>query len=203
LILSNVVGIILAGGLTAKIGYYMPFIYVCVVFTSIASGLLTTLTPTTTTAKWVGYQILYGFGCGCGFQLPQIAAQAALPFQDVQTGIAITLFFQNFGGALFVSAGNNVLNDQLVRRITALNITGLQPMAVLQAGATGIRDIIPAGFLDVVINAYNDSLRLTFQVALILSTLSVIGAVFMEWKNLKAPTPKSDGTETPQSSEKA
>ncbi|KAI1153166.1 major facilitator superfamily domain-containing protein [Nemania diffusa] len=202
LILSNVVGIILAGGLTAKVGYYMPFIYLCVVFTSIASGLLTTLSPTTMTAKWVGYQILYGFGCGCGFQLPQIAAQAALPFADVQTGIAITLFFQNFGGALFVSAGNNVLNDQLVRRITALDIPGLEPKAVLQAGATGIRNIIPAGFLDAVVNVYNDSLRLTFQVALILSALSAIGAVFMEWKNLKAPVPKGDGTETPQSSEK-
>ncbi|KAI8950859.1 major facilitator superfamily domain-containing protein [Xylaria longipes] len=193
LILSNVVGIILAGALTTNFGHYMPFIYVCVVFVSIASGLLTTLTPSTDTGKWVGYQILFGFGCGCGFQLPQIAAQTALPFQDVQTGIAITLFFQNFGGALFVSVGNNVLNSQLVRRITALGIPGVNANDILNAGATGIRDIVPHQYLDTVIVAYNKALKQTFQVALIISTLTVLGAAFMEWRSVKAP---KDGSGT-------
>ncbi|OGM43338.1 hypothetical protein ABOM_008732 [Aspergillus bombycis] len=135
LILSNVVGIILAGALTTKLGHYMPFIYSCVLLTSIGSGLLTTLEPHTTSGKWIGYQILFGFGCGCGFQLPQIAAQAVLPFEDVQTGIAITLLFQNFGGAIFVSVGGTVLDEHLLQYISDLD-AGVDPEAIIQAGAT-------------------------------------------------------------------
>ncbi|KAI0403075.1 major facilitator superfamily domain-containing protein [Xylaria palmicola] len=205
LILSNVVAIILAGALTTRFGYYMPFVYLCVVLISIASGLLTTLTPETGTGKWIGYQILFGFGCGCGLQLQQIAAQTVLPFQDVPTGIAITLFFQNFGGALFVSVGNNVLNSQLVARFTALNIPGLSVSDILSTGATGIRGIVPAEYLDAVIVEYNMALRQTFQVALIVSVLTVIGAVFMEWKSVKAPYGEtraiSSGSETLEKAE--
>lgn len=190
LILSNVVGIILAGALTTKFGYYMPFIYVCVVLTSVGAGMLTTLEPGSGTGRWVGYQILYGLGCGCGFQLPQIAAQAVLPFADVQTGIAVTLFFQNFGGALFVSVGNNVLGSKLLAYVDALDLPGVSGRAVVDAGATGLRGagVVPPQYLDQVVAAYNHALQDTFRVALVLSCLSVLAAAMMEWKSVKAPS---------------
>jgi len=180
----------------------MPYIYASVVFTCIGSGLLTTLSPSTSTGKWVGYQILYGFGCGCGFQLPQIAAQTVLPFQDIQTGIAITLFFQNFGGALFVSVGNNVLNDKLVEYIADLNIPSVDPQKVVQLGATAIRGYVGSAFLPEVISAYNEALIKVLQVAVIISCLGLLGAMGMEWKSVKVPKQPVDEeqTENPQKS---
>jgi MFS family permease len=187
LILCNVVGSLMSGFLTTKTGYYMPFIYITIICTCISSGLLTTLTPTTSTAAWTGYQILYGFGSGCGFQLPPIAAQTVLPGNDVQTGIAVTLFFQNFGGALFVSIGNNVLNELLLQYVSALEVDlgGTDAFGVVQAGATAIRDIVPPTALDAVVGAYMSALTGTFRVALVLSCLSTIGGVFMEWRSVK------------------
>lgn len=185
LIVPQVLALIMAGMLTSRLGYYMPFIYTAVVVSSIATGLLTTLTPHTSTADWIGYQILFGFGIGCGFQLPQIAAQTVLPFRDIPTGIAITLFFQSLGGSIFVSAGNNILNDRLVKYITALKLQGVKAEDVIEAGATAWRGVVPAEFVGAVVNAYSRALRDTFRVGLITVCLSCIGAAFMEWKNVK------------------
>ena len=198
LILSNTFGIFFSGGLTTAFGYYMPYVYLSVIFTSIGSGLLMTLNPTSSTGRWVGYQILYGFGCGCAFQLPQIAAQTVLAPQDIPIGVAITLLFTMLGGSVFVSAANNVLNNSLVQNLAALNITNIDPEAVVTAGATRFRSLIPAQFISPAIDAYNEAVTKTFQVALILSCLSVLGAAGMEWKSVKAgqQSPPTDKTDT-------
>ena len=58
-------GLIVVGGLVSTFGYYMPFVYTCIVFICIAVGLVTTPQVKTLTGKWIGYQIMYGFGVGC------------------------------------------------------------------------------------------------------------------------------------------
>jgi hypothetical protein len=37
------------------------------VLAAIGAGLVTTFEEGTSTGKWIGYQILFGFGCGLGF----------------------------------------------------------------------------------------------------------------------------------------
>jgi MFS family permease len=208
LILPNVIGILFAGFGTSKIGYYVPFIYLAVVLAPIGAGLLTTLGPDTDTAKWIGYQILFGFGSGCGFQLPQVAAQVALPPPDIPTGISVSMLFQGLGGAVLISAANNVLNDYLRRYIDALNLPGVSGMDVINAGATGFRSLIPNDRLDEVVSEYNRALRKAFQIALIMACLSAIPAVFLEWKSVKKGPPGGPGpnpkpaAELPSPSEK-
>ena len=183
LILANTFGIFFSGILTTKTGYYMPYILLCVVFTSVGSGLLTTLTPNIDTAKWIGYQILYGFGCGCAFQLPQIAAQTVLPEKDIPIGVAITLLFTMLGGSVFVSAANNVLNTTLVQNLSALGVPNAASVA--SAGATQLRALVPSDLVAQAIEAYNGAVVRTFEVALVLSCLSLVGALGMEWKSVK------------------
>jgi len=185
LILSNVVGLILVGGLVSTFGFYMPFVYVCIICVCIAAGLITTMAVDTTTGRWIGYQILYGFGVGCAYQLPQIAAQTVLPLNDVPTGLAITIFFQNFGPAVLLSAGNNVLNEGLLRYVSELDLPAVDATAISRAGALAFRELVPEGYLGAVVGAYNEALRDTFQVALIMSCLTVVGASFMEWKSVR------------------
>jgi hypothetical protein len=49
-----------------KLGYYLPWTIAGGVLAAIGSGLLSMLTPTTPTSKWIGYQILMGAGRGLG-----------------------------------------------------------------------------------------------------------------------------------------
>ncbi|KAK3390612.1 major facilitator superfamily domain-containing protein [Podospora didyma] len=187
LILPNVIGILFAGFGTSKIGYYVPFIYLAVVLAPIGAGLLSTLGPSTTTAQWIGYQILFGFGSGCGFQLPQVAAQIVLPPRDIPTGISVSMLFQGLGGSVLISAANNVLNSRLLQNVDALAIPGVTGMDVINAGATGFRAIVPEQYIGVVIDQYGHALRQAFQIAVIMACLSALPAALLEWKSVKKP----------------
>ncbi|KAM0424571.1 hypothetical protein ACHAPT_010290 [Fusarium lateritium] len=191
LILPNVVGILFAGFGTSKIGYYVPFIYLAVIIAPIGAGLLTTLGPDTSASKWIGYQILFGFGSGCGFQLPQVAAQIVLPPRDIPMGISVSMLFQGLGGAVLISATNNVLNEKLLHYINELAIPGVSGMQVIDAGATGFRGVIPVEHIGQIVDAYNWALRKAFQIALIMACLSALPAVLLEWKSVKKSGPGS------------
>ena len=68
MILTQVICVVLSGGLTKRIGYYMPFVWLSVLFMPIGIGLIHTWSTSTPEGKWIGYQILLGIGIGCGFQ---------------------------------------------------------------------------------------------------------------------------------------
>ena len=197
LILSNVIVVIISGIAVSKLGYINPFCYASVLFTAIGSGLLTTVTAQTNT---VGYQILFGLGCGLGFQQPPNAPQAVLPFKDLPIGIAVTLFSRNFGSSLFVTVGNNVLDRELLRGLKARALAGVDPEAVLAAGATSFRSIVPPAALDAVVDVYDQALQKTFRVGLIISCLAVIGAALIEWKSVtgakRSPVPETSDNST-------
>ena len=47
-----------------RFGYYLPWITSGTALTAAAYGLLSTLSPSTSVGRWIGYQILFGSGCG-------------------------------------------------------------------------------------------------------------------------------------------
>jgi hypothetical protein len=55
-----------------KLGYYLPWIASSGAIVAVAAGLISTFTPHTPTATWVGYQLLAGFGRGCGMAMVSI-----------------------------------------------------------------------------------------------------------------------------------
>lgn len=50
-------------------GYVIPYAMIAAAVGSISNGLYSTFSPTTSTAQWVGYQILNGFGRGVGMPM--------------------------------------------------------------------------------------------------------------------------------------
>ena len=184
MILAQVIGVLVSGGLTTALGYYNPFMLASPVFMSIGAGLMTLFALDTPTGKWIGYQILFGIGTGIGFQQPLIAAQTTLPEPDIPTGTALITFVQILGGALFVSVGQNVFANKLVAGLAG--IPGIDVGALLGTGATQLKGLIPDPALaERVLVAYNYAIIQVFQVALIMSALAIFGAVAMEWKSVK------------------
>ncbi len=158
---------------------------------SVGAGLLTTFQVNTGIGKWIGYQVVYGIGMGLCFQVPNLAAQTVLPKSDVPIGLALMLFGQLLGAAVFVAVGENVLGSQLVKKLSG--VPGFDPSLVTSGGATSLINSMPADQKGTVLIAYNESLRTVFQVGLILSCLTVLGAVLLEWKSiLKQPKALSE-----------
>lgn len=184
MILGLVVVSVVAGGAVSAVGYYTPFIYASVVLMSIGAGLLTTFKPNTGHAKWIGYQFIFGAGIGAGMQQTLIAAQTALPLSDVPIGTAIMMFAQTLGGALMVSVGQNVFQNQLVKNLASA-VPNLNAVTIIATGATQLKNAVPKEFLPQVILAYNNALTQTWYVAVALAAISGLGASVIQWKSVK------------------
>ncbi|KAK1593470.1 efflux pump [Colletotrichum navitas] len=141
------------GLLIGKFGYYLPWAAAGTAVTIIASGLFTTLTPTTTVAQWAFYQILAGAGRGVVLQLPLIAVQANLPPEQISVGISFIAFLQFIRGAVFLGIGNAIFVGTLKQSL-AHKSPNIDVAAVIDAGASGFRKIFPANDIPGVMAAY-------------------------------------------------
>jgi hypothetical protein len=73
---------IVGGGITV-IGWYKPFMIIGGAIFTIGAGMIYTLQVPSGAAKWIGYQLLSGFGAGGGVQIPFIAVQVVLSAKGI------------------------------------------------------------------------------------------------------------------------
>lgn len=190
-ILSFIIIGIMSAVFTQKIGYYNPSMLLSPVLASVGAGLLSTLSPSSGHSKWIGYQVLYGFGIGLGFQTSTLPAQNVLPRVDVPIGLALQFFMQQLGGAIFLAVSQNVFASKLVSSLS--DIAGLNTQAIVNSGATDLRNIAPSDQLPAVIHAYSHALTRIFVLTAALSAIMIICAAAVEWKKLqgKSQAPES------------
>lgn len=172
-------------------GYYLPFAVVAAAVLAVGNGLLSTIGPHTSVAKWAGYQILIGFARGCGMQMPIIAIQANSTPKQAPTATAVLVFSQTFGGAVFITVANvifnNKLKDELISRLPHVN-----PQMVISAGATGIRDVLSPEDVPGALAAYAKGVDATFYLAVAASVMMFFTSWGIGWKDIrKKATPKA------------
>ncbi|CAK7232100.1 hypothetical protein SCUCBS95973_008148 [Sporothrix curviconia] len=200
LMLSMVLATILGGLSIQKVGYYTPFAIAGSCFMVVGAGLLTTLQPGTSESRWIGYQILYGFGLGLVILAPNLTVQAVLPRCDVPIGTSLMFFSQMLSATVIVSIGENVLDNELVRKFSGL--PGFTPDLVTSGGATSLLDTLPASVRPQAVPLYNEALWTVFLIGLIVSCLSVLGAASLEWRSIKKGAPGEAPAEAKQNGSK-
>lgn len=201
IVLSLIVFGLFGGAVAQKSGYYTQNLLAAPIFCAIGAGLLTTLNPSSSVGHWVGYQILYGFGLGIGFQTSMLPAQAVLAKVDVAIGMALLFLTQQLGGAVFLAVAQNIFANKLIKLL--LGVGGLGTNLIVNTGATDLSKIVPASELGAVLGAYNHALTRTFLVGTICSALAILGAIFVEWTSIKKPEePKSVTTDVASDMEK-
>ncbi|KAE8387565.1 major facilitator superfamily domain-containing protein [Aspergillus alliaceus] len=156
---------------TSLLGYYTPFMIVTGILTLIAAGLLTTLSLT----SFLCYKALLGIGAGVGFRGPQVAVQTVLSVKDSPIGIAIIIFAQNFGPALFVSIVQTVFTGQPLARVGSI-LPNLDAYPLSAMGMTDLEKYGPPADMDRVIEGYDKALTTAFFLPVGLACVSMIGA---------------------------
>ena len=175
---------ILLGAYTSIVGlYYYPLVTGAAIY-AVGIGLLTTLGQDTSTAKWIGFQILAGVGAAGGFQVPSIAIQATIPLLDVPIGAGISVFFNQLGGAIWISVAQNVFANSLINGITDAGVR-TSPQVILSAGATQVTQVVSPDQLPQVLAAYVKALDDSYRVSLAAACMSFLAALFVENKNLR------------------
>lgn len=92
---------------------------------------------------------------------PLIAIMAVLPPEDVSLGTTVAVFSQFFGGGIFLAISENIFANQLVKKL-AEYAPQVNPLTIIQAGATGLRDFISEDNLPPVLESYNEAITTTF-----------------------------------------
>ncbi|KAI1394362.1 MFS general substrate transporter [Hypoxylon trugodes] len=185
-VLGVVIMAMISGALVSKLGYYAPMMILSSIIAPIGAGLMTTWTVDTSFSKWVGYQALLGIGIGLGQQQPFMAIQTVLSKQDVSSGISIVLLTQTISAAIFISVGQSVLQNELLKNLTAtLPNADFDVSSLVDIGATQLWSATPPKYLNAVLIAYNGALTKVFTIGVCTSALTILGSLAVEWKSVK------------------
>ncbi|KAL3457937.1 major facilitator superfamily domain-containing protein [Aspergillus heterothallicus] len=184
MLIGVAVSTVLSGGIVTLFGQYMPAMYFGILATSVGAGLLTTLHVDSKSSEYLGYQALYGLGVGAGAVQPLMAAQASLSPADVPSGTVIIILMQTMGGAIFVSVAQNMFHNKLIANL-ASGAPQVNSDAVVAAGATMFRTVVPDEMIPAVLQAYSAAITYCFYVAVALSAAAIFGALPMQWLSLK------------------
>ena len=188
-VIGNALSSVIAGILVSKIGYFAPPAIVGAAIGTVGCGLLSTLQVDSGPGRWVGYQVLTSTGLGMAVQQGVIAVQTVLTLEHIPVGIAAIISMQSLGGAVFVSVGNNILQNILNQATTEKALAGIDVKAVIAAGATQFRSVVPAESLPALLVAYNYALQKDFTAAIPLCGLAFIVAFGLEWRSVRDKKP--------------
>lgn len=174
---------------------------------AVGAGLISMFNPETSTGTWIGFEIITGMGRGCGFQMvnftgsnviiwivmlthvpqPIIAIQNALSRDQLSVGMAVMIVGQTFGGAFFLAFAELVFSNGLISAIPFF-APGVNAQAVINAGASAIRSVVPPGSLAGVLLAYNQAVSHVLYLAAGAAVATFVFSSGMGWKKVKKST---------------
>ncbi|KAJ5949625.1 hypothetical protein N7454_001209 [Penicillium verhagenii] len=189
--LTQVTCAVVSGVLIGKLGYYLPWAVAGGVLTAVGGGLFGTLDPFTSVGKWIGFGILVGAGRGFAFQTPIVAVQNALHPSQISVGMAILMFTQTLSGAVFLTIAD-VIFDAGLRSLLTKDAPHADAAAVLAAGATGFRSVIPSEDIPGILAAYAKSVDYVFYMTAALGAVMTLAAFGIGWKDVRKKGPSTE-----------
>lgn len=213
MLISCAIGSALTGFLVSRFGYYTPFMVWASAGGCAGAGLIYTLDETSPPAQWIGYQVLAGLALGSGLPLGIIAGQADADPEDLPSRTAMLLcklifsFTGIFGQILYTAwsslltlsacspvsfcvgtstslgTGQSVFSNLLLNKLPAL-APGVDPITVINTGATDIRNVFPVDRVQGIIQAYLYALRAVFAVVIAYAGVAVVFAAGSKWQRL-------------------
>lgn len=100
--------------------------------------------------------------------------------------MAIVIFCQNMGGAVFLVAANaifsNSLRQQLQQRVAAI---GIAPDVIIDAGVRSIRKLVSGDQLAAVLQAYSNSVDHVMYLGIGVSVAAFAFAWGLGWKDIR------------------
>ncbi|KAL9606317.1 MAG: hypothetical protein Q9179_000490 [Wetmoreana sp. 5 TL-2023] len=184
-LITSVITLLGGGAIISKLGYASAFMFVGSVFGAIGSGLFTTFTPETSESKWIGYQIIFAIGSAFFSVTPLMVAQTALALTDVPIGSSMVIFAQIMGSSIFVSVAQALFTNNLASGLQRLRLSSINAGTVSTTGVTGITQGLSGDVKRAVLRVINDALVQSWRLPIVLSCISIVGALAVEHRKSK------------------
>ncbi|KAK6217649.1 hypothetical protein LQW54_003371 [Pestalotiopsis sp. IQ-011] len=194
-ILTQLLSMVISGALVTRLGYYLPFGILGGALTAVACGLISTWVPNTSTAAWVGYQVLFGLR-GMGLQTAVISVQNAVTPAENPLAMAFLTFVQNLMASVSNVVGNAIFTQTLTREISVL-APSASPEEALAAGgsAEAVRALLPPGSpeLEGMLLAYSKSIGAVFYLLVAVSVVCFAAGWGMGWVDTRKKEREENG----------
>ncbi|TGJ82165.1 hypothetical protein E0Z10_g6613 [Xylaria hypoxylon] len=191
-ILAAMAGALGAGIFISSSGLSTLLMIVGAAFGILGCGLCYTFDVDTSIGKWIGFEILAGFGLGGALQIPVIVGQVSVGSADLSSATAIMLCFQTLGGAFWVAASQSVLVNTLLLALPK-SAPGVDPSLVLATGAGQLRSVFTKEELPGILVAYLDGIRATFILSATVVAAAFVLGFFLPWKKLNLEAVRNAG----------
>ncbi|KAJ3572915.1 hypothetical protein NPX13_g4889 [Xylaria arbuscula] len=191
-ILSAMAGALGGGIFISATGQSTLLMIIGNAFGILGCGLCYTFDVDTSIGKWIGYEIIAGFGLGASLQIPVIVGQVSVGPADLSSATAIMLCFQTLGGAFWVAASQAVLVNKLLLILPATAPT-IDSRLVLAAGAGQLRDVFNEEDLPGILLAYLEGIKATFILSTTVVAAALVVALFLPWRKLDLEAVKNAG----------
>ncbi|KAJ7052200.1 ABC transporter [Mycena amicta] len=183
--LGTVLTVVSSGQIVGRTGRYWHFLVVSPVFLALGSGLLYTVSESTSSAKLVGFQILAGIGTGMGMQNALMAIQ--VEFQDksearlLGQATSIASFGQFLGGTVGLGVAEPVFASELTKFLAKYAPDA--PAEIVRQSPTAIYTALPKEMVEGVVRSYMEALRIVFVLGVPVAGLALIASGFI--RNLR------------------
>ncbi|KAI9710932.1 MAG: dynein heavy chain [Bogoriella megaspora] len=193
-------GAMLGGTLVGKTRYSQPYQLTSAVLMTAGMAILYTLDLNSSKARYIGGEVLFGFGVGLGNQIPIMVVQGLSKPEDVPSSTGIMFMTQTSSAVLFIVIAQSIFANRMLQTIiaTAPNLNAAQ---VIGTGASDIRNAYHGQDLSAVLNAYMTGIKDVFICSLVASGLAVLLALLIPLQKL--PDHKSDDDQSEGTEEKA
>ncbi|KAF8512803.1 iron permease [Gautieria morchelliformis] len=170
---------IITGASVQVFNRYRPQNYLGWILTMIGFGLLSTLNENSTTAQYIGFQVILGMGLGMIWIGTQFPILAPLPFSNNAHALAFFTFIRCLAQSWGTAIGGTILQNTLRKRLPA-SFTLSLPQGVQLAYAI-IPSIagMPQPIKDQVRAAFAQSTTLIWQVMIGISGLGLMTCLLM------------------------
>lgn len=154
----------ISGSLITVIGYYVPFMWTGSLLLTIGSGLIFTLTATSTQSQWIGYQFIAAFGAGICRQIAFSAVPLVLSKDDLPTASALVAFCNSLGPTFAIAIGQSIFTTEVEQQLA--QVSGIDMKAVMMGGAAGLGVVAPGPLLVLVRQAFRAALSKVFVLSI-------------------------------------
>lgn len=107
-----------------------------------------------------------------------------IPQDDLPIATSIAVFFQFFGGAIFLGIGNNIFVSRLVSALHKYT-PALDANMAVRVGAEGFRELVGAADLKEGLMAYNEAITTTFYLCAAGAAVAFCCSLGMQWRSVK------------------
>jgi hypothetical protein len=183
---------LVTGRAITKTGIAAPYLTAGSIVVTISTGLLYTLDIGTSTGKWVGYQILAGFGYGLSLQVAIVIAQAYAEPSDIAPTTAIQIWYRSIGSTFLLAAAQSAFANQLAHKL-ANTAPSVSLALVTATGATELRQVFSGAELDGVVRAYAWGIKVAFAITIATCGVTVFVSLCNKWHNINALKSKDGG----------